>query len=45
MTPTYNERLPLHLFTMDGYQGPLLTMDGYHSIYLQWMVIITCTYN
>ena len=34
-TPTYNERLPLHLFTM----------NGYHNIYLQQTITITSIYN
>ena len=46
----YNERLPQHLLTMDGYhninlQGTLpyhiCTMDGYQSINLQLTVAIT----
>jgi hypothetical protein len=35
ITSTYNERLSYHQ----------LTMNGYHNIYLQWMVTITSTYN
>jgi hypothetical protein len=43
---TYNERLPLHLLTMNSYHNiclewtvtlHLFRMNGYHNIYLQWM--------
>jgi len=50
----YNERLPYHLLTMDGYHIIYLqwtftitfcTIGGYHNIYLQWTVFIASSYN